>query len=244
MHKGLKNRILTSTVILALALVIGVLGSSVIAGDDRSELAYTPDNLIRLHVIANSNSAFDQELKLKVRDQILQVATRLFAGVESRQEALAILQQHEEEFLKPAREVIAASGKNYPIRLEVGTFDFPAKSYGSMTLPAGKYCAARFVIGAGAGENWWCVLFPPLCLFEEVRGVERIPVAADATVSNNLSDINIADGRDLTTGEIEFRFKYMPGIGAKYRYAERIKELLQPTLAWLRLAPSSVGLLP
>jgi len=238
MYKGLKDRILTSTVILALALVVGVLGSSVIAGDDRSELAYTPDNLIRLHVIANSNSAFDQELKLKVRDQVIQVANRLFAGVQSRDEALRILRQHEDKFLTPAREVIAASGKQYPIRLEIGDFDFPTRSYGNVTLPAGKYRAARFVIGAGAGRNWWCVLFPPLCLLEEVQGVEKISGAKDAAIAGS-----VFDGAVESLGEVEFRFKYIPGKGAKYRYADRIKELLRPTLAWLRLAPtSSVGL--
>lgn len=232
-HKQLRSRIFTSTVILIVALSIGLLGSSVIARDSSVEYAYTPDNLLRLHIIANSDSPFDQELKLKVRDVILQVARTVFAGAKSREEAVQRLMLNQELFLAPARAVIAQAGKEYPIRLEVGNFGFPTKTYGSVTLPAGQYKAARFVIGAGAGRNWWCVLFPPLCLWENSAAADKV-----VTRSVQSKDPAVHSGTWFS-GPVQIRLRYLAKEElAPVNYTARLKRLLQPTLAWLRVVPT------
>ncbi len=234
-YKEMKNRIFTSSVILVVALTIGLLGSSVIARDSAVEYAYTPENLIRLHVIANSDSPFDQKLKLQVRDAILQVAHEVFAGAQTKQEALQRLIRNRERFLVPAQATVISAGKNYPVRLEVGDFQFPTKSYGDVTLPAGEYQAARFVIGEGTGQNWWCVLFPPLCLWEDVSAAEKVASIPDP------KSFETEDDSSWFAGAVQVRLKYIAQDDNRLAagYAAKWRRLLQPTLAWLRVVPTS-----
>jgi len=127
---------------------------------------YNRDNLIRFHVIANSDSKRDQAMKLKVRDRIVGRMTPEFTGVETRTEARKIVEVHLAEIREIALAEVRAWGEDYPVKVEVGNYDFPVKSYGNLTLPAGKYEAVRVIIGSGRGTNWWCVLFPPLCFVD------------------------------------------------------------------------------
>ncbi|NLV92702.1 MAG: stage II sporulation protein R [Firmicutes bacterium] len=226
-YKEIRDRILTSTAILVAMLIIGLLGTSVIARDNSVEPAYTSDNLIRLHVIANSDLASDQAVKLQVRDAILPIAEEVFAGATSRDEALHRLIHNRERFLASAQAAVLAAGKDHPVRLEIGDFLFPTKAYGEVTLPEGKYRAARFVIGEGKGQNWWCVLFPPLCLWENVSAADRISVESPAPTNNDESNTWFA-------GAVEIRFKYFDGNDEPLdRYAKRWEWLLKPTMAWL-----------
>ncbi|MFY9175268.1 MAG: stage II sporulation protein R [Peptococcia bacterium] len=137
--------------------------------------------LIRLHVLANSDSARDQELKLLVRDQIISMMKEKFADsknlAESREIVLACLPLIEEV----AEKTLLTEGCNYTVQALYGQYDFPIRNYGGFILPAGKYEAVRVVIGEGEGANWWCVLFPPLCLVngktidtEENEDIEEI----------------------------------------------------------------------
>ncbi|MGN1097305.1 MAG: stage II sporulation protein R [Clostridia bacterium] len=112
-------------------------------------------DIVRLHIIANSNSEEDQALKLRIRDQLLSST--------SVSDTKADIPNLLEEYKKIAKEEIENSGYSYDVHAEYGKFDFPTKNYGNLTYPAGKYDAVRIVIGEGKGENWWCVLFPPLC---------------------------------------------------------------------------------
>lgn len=122
--------------------------------------------LIRLHVLANSDSLSDQEVKLKVRDAIIKQITPDLRDVTSADSARKLVIDRQDELIDVAQQVLAANGKNYPVRLEIGMFDFPVKSYGNLTLPAGKYEAVRILLGKAEGKNWWCVLFPPLCFID------------------------------------------------------------------------------
>lgn len=122
--------------------------------------------LIRLHVLANSDSAEDQELKYKVRDRVISVMKDKFSDSKSLEESRQILLESLPLLEDSAEEVIQAAGATYSVQAQHGEYDFPTKYYGSFALPAGRYEALRLVIGQGQGANWWCVLFPPLCIVD------------------------------------------------------------------------------
>ena len=146
-----------------IALMVGLaifLGSGVLALRTQDELA---DKVVRLHVLANSDSEEDQALKLKVRDVVLERATAILEQSADRREAESRLRGELLELERIAAEEIAAEGYNYPVTVELENTDFTTKKYDGFTLPAGEYLALRVIIGEGQGQNWWCVVFPPLC---------------------------------------------------------------------------------
>ena len=146
-----------------IALMVGLaifLGSGVLALRTQDELA---DKVVRLHVLANSDSEEDQALKLKVRDVVLERATAILEQSADRKEAESRLRGELLELERIAAEEIAAEGYHYPVTVELENTDFPTKEYDGFTLPAGEYLALRVIIGEGQGQNWWCVVFPPLC---------------------------------------------------------------------------------
>ena len=150
---------------------------------DEASLAPTPDQLIRFHVLANSDSEQDQALKRAVRDAILKKVSPRLAVSRSLDESRQIIKKVRPDMEKIGRSVVKAWGKDYAVHTEYGHFSFPTKSYGSLVLPAGDYEALRVVIGDGKGSNWWCVLFPPLCFIDidhstavQVDGKPGIPI--------------------------------------------------------------------
>ncbi len=122
------------------------------------------DTVVRLHVLANSDSAEDQALKLEVRDAILAVTAPLVEGCESQSDAVAALEGGMAEIEAAARDVIAAAGREDEVTVLIGREKYPTRTYESCAFPAGEYVSLRVCIGEAAGQNWWCVLFPPLCL--------------------------------------------------------------------------------
>lgn len=122
------------------------------------------DNVLRLHVLANSDSEEDQALKLKVRDAILESGQETFSGATNAKEAEERIIADSDKILATAQAVIQEEGYDYDVALEVTDDSFPTRTYGDITLPAGEYRAVRLVIGEGEGKNWWCVMFPALCL--------------------------------------------------------------------------------
>lgn len=124
------------------------------------------EGVIRLHVIANSDSAEDQSLKLKVRDEIIKEVGSL-ENSQSIGESRNYLKSHLGRMEQVAAEVIRENGKEYTAKADLGVRWIPAKTYGDMYFPAGNYEALNVTLGKGQGHNWWCVLFPPLCLIEE-----------------------------------------------------------------------------
>ncbi len=133
--------------------------------------SYDRRNLIRFHVVANSDSEKDQALKIRIKDLIVQRMTPEFAGVQNINQARQIASAHLEEIKNVARNEVLARGENYPVQVRLGKYDFPVKTYGQLTLPAGNYEAVRIVLGRGQGANWWCVLFPPLCFVDVSKGL-------------------------------------------------------------------------
>lgn len=127
--------------------------------------------ILRFHVIANSDSEADQALKLKVRDAVVAYMKVLLKDTGDLGETKSRVQAHLAEIEERAAEVIRAEGCTYPARAELTECYFPRKSYGDCTFPAGRYQALRLCIGRAEGRNWWCVLFPNLCFIDSIHAV-------------------------------------------------------------------------
>lgn len=150
--------------IIILMLITGLLlnFTEKISKGEAAEVAFSTGNLVRLHVVANSDGIEDQKVKLLVRDRILRETEELLA-VESREEALERLAEKKGYLIQAAEDELQKYGFNYHAGLEMGEFNFPERKYEFGVLPAGQYQALRVVLGKGSGQNWWCVLFPPVC---------------------------------------------------------------------------------
>lgn len=157
MDKTRKLHIWECALLMALSLT---LLSGVWAGGSQSALA---DRVVRLHVIANSDSGADQALKLQVRDAVLAAAGDCLSGASDRQEAERILSGRLQSLADAGAARVAALGYDYPVAVSLEDCWFPTKQYEGFALPAGSYRALRVVVGEGSGQNWWCVVFPPLC---------------------------------------------------------------------------------
>jgi len=128
------------------------------------------ENLVRLHVVANSNSEEDQALKIEVRDAVIDYMKVQLKDSRNLEETKYIINKNINKIEEIALDKIKSYGKDYPVKVSLGNYPFPTKSYGDVTLPAGEYQALRIVIGKGIGTNWWCVLFPPLCFVDATHG--------------------------------------------------------------------------
>lgn len=156
-----------------LALLCGVLAAMVLGGWLGREQRELADSVIRLHVIANSDSRADQELKLAVRDRVLERAEGLYPPNAALEQARLALEGDLQALAAAGQAVVAEQGYDYPVTAQLTRCWFPTKEYGDFALPAGNYNALRIVIGEGAGQNWWCVAFPPLCLGAASKTVEQ-----------------------------------------------------------------------
>ncbi len=167
---------LTALLLLCLAALPASAGAvSATAGD-----APEKEGILRLHVIANSDGSADQRVKLLVRDAILEAMP---AG-ESAAETRAHLLSQGAALLETAERVLRENGFSYGAQLMLGRFSFPDRSYGDAFFPAGEYEALRVVLGSGGGQNWWCVLFPPLCIVSE--NGEPAPAREDLRFESSL----------------------------------------------------------
>ena len=128
------------------------------------------EKIIRFHVLANSDTKLDQNLKLKVRDKVLKYISPKLKNSKSIQESRSILKQNDKQIKKIAENVINENGYKYSVTTELAHENFPIKTYGNITLPQGNYEAFRIIIGKGKGHNWWCVMFPPLCFVDISKG--------------------------------------------------------------------------
>ncbi len=122
------------------------------------------DSVVRLHVLANSDSEEDQALKLQVRDAVLQITVPLMEDCPTQEEALVRLEAEREQLCAAAERVIREAGRADGVEIRIGVEEYPTRTYDSICFPAGTYASVRICIGDAAGQNWWCCLFPPLCL--------------------------------------------------------------------------------
>ena len=126
-----------------------------------AEEAEIYNSTVRLHVIANSDSERDQEVKLKVRDKVVEIISTSEAN--SKEEAISFIEQNRDKIKEEAIKVLRAEGISDDVEVKLGYEDYPTRNYENFSLPAGNYTSVRVIIGKGEGKNWWCVLFPPLC---------------------------------------------------------------------------------
>lgn len=167
-------------------------------------------NVFRLHVIANSDSEDDQNLKLKVRDNVIKYMNTLCSKTTSKEEAIKIANAHLNEFKEIALNTIKDNGYNYDVDISIDNVFFPTKTYGDISLPEGYYDALRIKIGKAEGKNWWCVMFPPLCFVDVTSGI--VPDDSKELLKENLSqeEYNLicnGNSEDLNNTDITFKFK-------------------------------------
>lgn len=163
----MKNRDLFEQCLVTFALVV-VMGFVLFSTYQETEATAINEykGIIRLHVVANSDSAEDQNLKLKVRDAVIEEVGKLEDSKDI-DESRETLISHLDDLTETANKVIRENGYNYKASAELGVRWIPEKTYGDMYFPAGNYEALTITLGKGEGQNWWCVLFPPLCLITE-----------------------------------------------------------------------------
>lgn len=165
------------------------------------------NSVFRLHVLANSDSQEDQNLKYIVRDNLLKYMNELCVNCKSKQEAIDLARKNETQFKEIALKTIKEQGYNYDININIGNFEFPTKNYGDVSLPAGYYDALRVEIGEAKGQNWWCVMFPPLCFVDISSGV--VPEESKQLLENNMSEEEFALVSDNSNSELQFKFKLL-----------------------------------
>ena len=162
--------------------------------------------VIRLHVLANSDSEEDQALKLEVRDRVLETTSALLAGETEPQAAAVLLNQHLDDIAQTAAQEISAQGHDDRVEVRLEQTWFPTRQYQGISLPAGNYLALRVLIGAAEGHNWWCVIFPSLC----------VPATADG-----FAEAAAAGG--FSTGEIRLLTHADPAYTVKFRSLELLQ---------------------
>ena len=167
------------------------------------------DSVFRLHIIANSDSSADQELKLKVRDKIIEYMNTLTSNSSDKKDVISIVNNHLDSFKEIALNTIKENGYNYDVNIEIGNFNFPTKTYGDISFPAGNYDALKIEIGDAIGQNWWCVLFPPLCFVNSSTGV--VPDDSKNTLKENINSESyeiISEGnKSKNTSDLKIKFK-------------------------------------
>ncbi|GAA0088674.1 stage II sporulation protein R [Clostridium perfringens] len=187
-----------------------IVGSSL---NTRQALGVTEENivedisekLIRFHVLANSDSDIDQNLKLRVKDAVLKYISPILNESQSLEESREILKREDKNIIKIAEEYIKSQGFDYTVETTLTRENFPVKEYGNIVLPQGEYEAYRILIGEGKGQNWWCVMFPPLCFIDVTKG----QVAYDETEKKMKDVLSEEEFKSVNKKEnnVNFEFK-------------------------------------
>lgn len=146
------------------------------------ECSFIRENTLRLHILANSDSPADQVLKLKIRDAVLSCSGELFSGCDTRQKMISAAQEQLPKIQQVAEQTALHNGYELPVTVSVTDMFFETRRYDHVILPAGTYTAVRIELGAAAGKNWWCVLYPPLCVSAAQTGFTE----EEAQISDSL----------------------------------------------------------
>lgn len=207
--KKILNNIKNSKIGIVLILSILLFLYTIVCAISYVEAVSTDisSSVFRLHVIANSDSDEDQSLKYKVRDNLLTYMNNICKDCNSKEEAIRIVSEHQEEFRQVALDTIKNEGYSYNVKIEIGNFEFPTKHYGDISLPAGFYDALKVEIGKAEGRNWWCVMFPSLCFVDVSSGI--VPEESKEELQNVLSDEEYAIISDNSNPNIKLKFKLL-----------------------------------
>ena len=158
-------------------------------------------DVVRLHILANSNSEIDQEVKLKVRDALLETNASILSDSVTKENAKEHFESSKEILLKTAKKTLKENGFNYNVKITLQEEYFNTRSYGNLTFPAGQYTAIKVVLGEGEGKNWWCVMFPPLC----------VPAADGLETNETTADYLTQSGEKIVNGGEKYivKFKFL-----------------------------------
>jgi len=162
--------------------------------------------VVRLHIIPNSNSVFDQNLKLQVRDKIVEYLSPKLCNSNSIEESKIIIANNLENIKQLSKE-ITSQYSDYEINVSLGKSKFPTKTYENYSFPAGTYDALRITIGEGAGNNWWCVMFPPLCFTDSSVGA--FSENSEEILENSLSKEELSTIKNSKKPEVQIKFKLL-----------------------------------
>lgn len=205
-----KIKVRLSILILSLVAIISIMTISISGEVKKISNASEDykDKLIRFHVIANSDSDEDQNLKLKVRDAVINYLQPKLLESESIEESELIIKREYSELEKISKNIILQNGYNYDVKIGIDYSEFPTKQYSNVVLPAGEYKALKIIIGEGSGKNWWCVMFPPLCFVDEEKGI--IDKDTDDKLREVLTEEEynlIAQKTSNQTNRVQIKFK-------------------------------------
>ena len=180
------------------------------------------NSLIRFHVIANSDDDDDQQLKLKVKNRVIDYLYPYLNNSSSLDNSREIIKDNMDEVKRISKDVIEEEGYDYDVNLQLSRENFPDKSYGNIVLPQGNYEAFRIIIGKGEGRNWWCVMFPPLCFVDESKAeVEYDKV--EENINNQQKDNVEILNKDKNSSDIDSNDR----IQIKFKFIEYIQNLLK-----------------
>lgn len=194
---------------LKIAFILIVLISIFIFVNAYNYVEAISDNLynsvFRLHVIANSDSEEDQELKYIVRDNLINYMNEKCKNLSSKEDVIQYAKNNLVDIKNIAENTIKENGYNYPVVVEIGNYEFPTKWYGDISFPEGFYDALRVKIGKAAGQNWWCVMFPPLCFVDSTTGI--VPDSSKQALKETLSEENYKIISESENSDITIKFK-------------------------------------
>ncbi|NLW02486.1 MAG: stage II sporulation protein R [Clostridiaceae bacterium] len=185
------------------------------------------DNIVRLHIIANSDNEADQDLKFKVRDAIIAHMQEKYPGDASRDDVEKYLQNSLGEIRRITEDVLRDNGSSSEATVRYGEFPFPTRAYGNITLPAGVYKSVRVELGNAKGQNWWCVMFPPLCIADD--NTMRMSEESREQLKETLGEEGyrlITDVSDANNKEVQVKFRIVEWVqNSRLRLAELISRL-------------------
>lgn len=193
-----------------IALTIGLICTYLLSPEVREkdnmqrEIA---EKIIRFHVRANSDSDEDQTLKLVVKDKVVDYLSKSMKSSDSKKDSANYINTHIDEIIKIAEDVIKEEGYNYSVNAYMTKEFFPTKTYGDVTIPCGEYDAFRIDIGETSGQNWWCILYPPLCFVDGSYGIATDE--AKTLLKNILDEDEFEYISNMSSSEIGFDFKFL-----------------------------------
>ena len=208
---GRADRVNFLLALLIASLVTGMVSRQLRVQAEKETQEHLAQEVLRFHILANSDSDEDQALKMTVKEEVLGYLEGAMPEDMDVAETTDWMRRHTDELENLSREIVQQEGYDYPVSAAVTTCWFPEKTYGDLTFPAGNYEALRIEIGAAKGHNWWCVLYPNLCFLDAVNAV--VPKEGKQELKNVLSEEEYSQ----ITATTDFKIKWY--------FPERLKEL-------------------
>lgn len=193
-----------AALVCALFLTGGLIGERgrLVEEREREAKERLAGRVLRFHVLANSNSKKDQKLKMQVKEAALSYMKENMPKADEAEETKEWARAHLEELRAVSEEAVKKAGFSYPVKAEITSGDFPKKSYGDVTFPAGSYEALRISIGKAKGHNWWCCLYPNLCFTDAIHAV--VPKEGKEQLKRTLDE----DGYEMVTASSDFKIRW------------------------------------